>query len=50
MDMAGKTCIVTGANSGLGFAASKQFAKLGCSLILVCRPHKGRKRGLKDNG
>jgi NAD(P)-dependent dehydrogenase (short-subunit alcohol dehydrogenase family) len=37
MDIAGKTCIITGANSGLGLAASKQFARLGCKLILVCR-------------
>ena len=34
----GKTCLVTGANSGLGRAAAVELAKRGGNLILACRP------------
>ena len=34
----GKTCLVTGANSGLGRAAAVELAKRGGSIILACRP------------
>lgn len=33
----GKTCLVTGANSGLGFAISTQFAERGARVIMACR-------------
>lgn len=42
----GKTCIVTGANSGLGFAISVELAKRGGNLIMACRsqiPEAGEK-------
>ena len=35
--MTGKFVVVTGANQGLGYAASREFAKKGCNLVLVCR-------------
>ena len=37
MNMTGKTCMITGASSGLGLAVSKQFAAMGANTILVCR-------------
>ncbi|MDF1570892.1 MAG: SDR family NAD(P)-dependent oxidoreductase [Bacteroidales bacterium] len=42
----GKTCIVTGANSGLGFAISVELAKRGGNVIMACRsqiPEAGEK-------
>jgi len=36
-DMHGKTCLVTGANSGLGKAVSIELARRGASIIMACR-------------
>ena len=33
----GKTCLVTGANSGLGFAIATQLAERGAHVIMACR-------------
>lgn len=33
----GKTCIITGATSGVGYAAARRFAQGGANLALVCR-------------
>jgi dehydrogenase/reductase SDR family protein 12 len=35
--MSGKVCIVTGANSGLGFETSKQLARLGARVYMLVR-------------
>jgi NAD(P)-dependent dehydrogenase (short-subunit alcohol dehydrogenase family) len=40
----GKTCMITGASSGLGRVTALELARMGASLVLVCRD---RKRGEK---
>ena len=42
-DLSGKTIIVTGGNSGIGYEAARQFARKGAMVVLACRSmEKGR--------
>jgi NAD(P)-dependent dehydrogenase (short-subunit alcohol dehydrogenase family) len=46
--MAGKVCLVTGANSGIGKEAARGLANLGATVILVCRNRERARRALDD--
>ena len=37
MDLNGKICLITGANSGIGYATAMGLAKLNANVVLVCR-------------
>ncbi|MBE6035291.1 MAG: SDR family NAD(P)-dependent oxidoreductase [Clostridiales bacterium] len=48
MNLSGKTCLITGANSGLGFATAKRFAELGANVVLVCRDFQKGKNAMNE--
>ncbi|HBX67692.1 MAG TPA: retinol dehydrogenase, partial [Balneolaceae bacterium] len=35
--MNNKLCVITGANSGIGFETTKALAKQGAYIVMVCR-------------
>lgn len=37
VDLTGRTMLITGANAGLGLAATQQLAKLGATVVMACR-------------
>lgn len=47
-DLKNKTMIVTGANSGIGKAASIQLAKLGAQVVMMCRNKERGEQALQD--
>ena len=47
-DLAGKVTIITGANSGIGKAASLQLAKLGATVVMAARSKERGERARED--
>lgn len=37
MDMTNKLCVITGANSGIGFETARELARQGAYIVMVCR-------------
>lgn len=37
IDLQGRTCLVTGANSGIGKEVARELARLGASVVMACR-------------
>lgn len=48
VDMRGKTCLVTGANSGLGYATALRLAQLGADVWLLCRSAERGQTALRE--
>lgn len=47
-NLKGKVIILTGANSGIGKAASIQLAKLGATMIMACRSRERGAQAVED--
>ncbi|MFX1375724.1 MAG: SDR family oxidoreductase [Promethearchaeota archaeon] len=46
--MKGRICMITGANSGIGKATAIGLAKMGATIVMVCRNKERGERALKD--
>ena len=47
-DMQGKVCVVTGANSGIGKETALSLARMGATVVLVCRSESRGAAALDD--
>ncbi|MDQ2891244.1 MAG: SDR family oxidoreductase [Gemmatimonadota bacterium] len=46
--MSGKTCVITGSNTGIGKAAAEALASLGARIIMVCRDRARGEAAMSD--
>ncbi len=46
--MRGRTCVITGANTGIGKAAAEALSALGAHVIMICRNRERGERAKKD--
>lgn len=47
MDFKGKVAVITGANTGIGFEATRALAHHGCKVIMACREMERANSALK---
>ncbi len=47
-DIKGKTYVITGANSGIGFEAAKVFAERGAEVIMLCRNTEKAEKAIQE--
>ena len=47
-DLRGKHFIVTGANTGIGYAAARELAKMGAKVTLACRSAERGEQAIKN--
>jgi NAD(P)-dependent dehydrogenase (short-subunit alcohol dehydrogenase family) len=47
-DLSAKTCIVTGANTGIGKEIAQAFARMGAHVVLACRNEDKARRAVED--
>ena len=47
-DLSNRTCIITGANSGIGKATAFELAKMGASIVMLCRDKQKGENALKE--
>ena len=48
VDMSGKVCLVTGANSGIGKETAEGLARMGATLVMVCRDRERGQAALEE--
>lgn len=47
-DLSGKTCVVTGANTGIGKEIARNLARMGASVVLACRSEERGGKALEE--
>jgi NAD(P)-dependent dehydrogenase (short-subunit alcohol dehydrogenase family) len=48
IDLSGKTCLITGANAGIGKVTAQKLAEMGATVVMVCRNRQKGEAALKQ--